>query len=76
MKKTITSLDSLKRLRHDLEPEFIRHLLAVVWKVVAAVHCFFQAPDHASKHRQVRAAFGTTRSRTCSLGFPTGDPAN
>jgi hypothetical protein len=25
-------------------------LLAVVWKVVAAVHCFFHAPDHTSEH--------------------------
>ena len=51
MKKNITSISSFKRLLDDLQPEFIADLLAVVWKVIAAVHCFFQQRDHASNRR-------------------------
>ena len=51
MKKNITSFYSLKTLLDRLQDNFIADLLAVVWKVVAAVHCFFQQRDHASNRR-------------------------
>lgn len=61
MSKLITSFDSFQRLLLACEPEFIRCLLAVVWRVIAAVQSFFPVRDHACQHRQVRATFGTTR---------------
>jgi hypothetical protein len=53
MKKTTTSLSGLEQLAQRLEPKFIAHLLAVLWKVIAAVQSFFQITRHARQHGQV-----------------------
>ena len=76
MKKPITSFDCLKRLVENLEPQFIKHLLAVIWKVVAAVHCFFRPRDHARQHRHVRETSGATPSRTRSIDPATNHQAS
>lgn len=51
MKQTTTLLNSLEQLEFD----FISNLIAVIWKVIAAVQCFFRSRDHAGQYRQVRA---------------------
>jgi len=53
MKKFNTSLASLERLIGQLELEFITQLLAVIWRVIAAVQSFFYTRDHARQHRQI-----------------------
>jgi hypothetical protein len=62
MQKINTSINSLKRLFVALEPEFIAKLIAIIWKVVAAVHAFFHRRCHAGEYRQVRETTGTTLS--------------
>ncbi len=74
MKKPITSFDSLQRLFDAFEPEFIGHLIAVIWRVIAAVQSFFPIRDHPLQHRQVRAAIGTSRSGIGSLDYATNHP--
>ncbi len=64
MQKSITSFQSLKRLLGGLELEFVSDLLAVVWRVVAAVRCFFRPGDYARAYRPVRATLGATGTRT------------
>ncbi len=60
MNKSTRSIDSLKRLFDRLEPEFIQQVIAVVWKVIAAVQSFFQTRDHTECHLQIREAVGAT----------------
>ena len=49
MKKNITSISSFKRILDDLSPAFVGDLLAIAWKVVAAVHCFFRKRSYAAQ---------------------------
>ena len=42
MQKLITSIDSLNCLLGSLEHDFISQVLAVIGRLLAAVHCFFQ----------------------------------
>jgi hypothetical protein len=37
-------------------------LLAVLWRVVAAVHAFFRKGDHSRQHREIREMLGATCS--------------
>ena len=76
MKKTITSIDSLKSLFVGLDSEFIAQLLAVIWRVVGAVQLFFPNRDHTRRHRQVRTTVGTLRSGNRSLDHATNYPEN
>jgi hypothetical protein len=62
MNQPIRSIDSLKRLFDHLEPEFIQQVIAVVWKVIAAVQSFFHPRDHAPSHLQIRKTVGAALS--------------
>ncbi len=53
MGKTITSTDSIKQLFGLVNAALLTQLLGPIWRVVAAVHLFFQPRDHASGHREV-----------------------
>ena len=53
MKKFNTSLASLEQLIRQLELEYITQLLAVIWRVIAAVQSFFHTRDHTGQHRQI-----------------------
>ena len=52
-KRSTTSLSGLEQLAQRLEPQCIAHLVAVLWKVIAAVQSFFQIARHARQHGQV-----------------------
>jgi hypothetical protein len=53
MNQITKSFGSFKRLFDGFEPQFATDLLAVIWRVVAAVHCFFPKGDFTRQHRQV-----------------------
>ncbi len=50
MNNFTTSLASLERLVRLLELDFISQLLAVIWRVIAAVQSFFHFRDHALQY--------------------------
>ena len=53
MQKTIRTIELLKPLFVVIDAAIVRQLLAPLWRVVAAVHLFFQPGDHAGNYREV-----------------------
>ena len=53
MQKTITFIDLLNRLNHELDADFVHRLSFILLRVVAAVHCFFPPRDSAGEFLQV-----------------------
>jgi hypothetical protein len=62
MQKPITTFSSLKRLFDVLELDFIKSVIAVIWRVIAAVRCFLQTRSNARHHRQAGETTGAMRS--------------
>ncbi len=58
MKKTITTFSSFKRLFNTFEPDFIKSVLAVIWRVIAAVHYFFHPRHQPGDDGQVGKTLG------------------
>ncbi len=63
MNKPITTFASLKRLFDDFEPQFATEVIAVIWRVIAVVQCFFQKGNHSRQHRSIRKTTRTPRTR-------------
>jgi hypothetical protein len=53
MRKIITSTDSFKQLFGLLDGDLLNELLGLSWRVIAAVHCFFQRRDHTIDNLEV-----------------------
>ncbi len=59
--KVITTFSALKRLFDALEPDFIKSVIAVIWRVIAALGTSFLKRGNVRSHRQTGTTTGTLR---------------